>query len=33
MGCVMSPWLLTLFNMNGVAREVNNRVLRRGLQL
>ena len=31
-GCVMSPWLFNLY-MDGVAREVNARVLGRGLKL
>ena len=31
-GCVMSPWLFTLY-IDGVVREVNARVLGRGLKL
>ena len=31
-GCVMSPWLFNLF-IDGVVREVNTRVLGRGLGL
>ena len=31
-GCVMSPWLFIVY-MDGVVREVNVRVLRRGLEL
>ena len=33
--CVMSPWLFILFNLyiDGVVREVNARVLGRGLKL
>ena len=31
-GCVMSPWLLNLY-MDGVVREVNVRVLWKGLEL
>ena len=31
-GCVMSPWLFNLY-MDGVVREVNTRVLGRGLKL
>ena len=30
-GCVMSPWLLNVY-MDGVVREVNVRVLRKGLE-
>ena len=31
-GCVMSPWLFNLY-MDGVVREVNVRVLGKGLEL
>ena len=31
-GCVMSPWLLNVY-MDGVVREVNVRVLGKGLEL
>ena len=31
-GCVMSPWLFNLY-IDGVVREVNARVLGRGLEL
>ena len=31
-GCVMSPWLFNLY-IDGVVREVNTRVLGRGLKL
>ena len=31
-GCVMSPWLFNLY-IDGVVREVNGRVLGRGLKL
>ena len=31
-GCVMSPWLFNVY-MDGVVREVNARVLGKGLQL
>ena len=31
-GCVMSPWLLNVY-MDDVVREVNVRVLRKGLEL
>ena len=31
-GCVMSPWLFNLY-IDGVVREVNARVLGRGLKL
>ena len=31
-GCVMSPWLFKIF-MDGVVREVNARVMGRGLRL
>ena len=31
-GCVMSPWLFNVF-MDGVVREVNARVLGKGLEL
>ena len=31
-GCVMSPWLFNLY-IDGVVREVNDRVLGRGLKL
>ena len=31
-GCVMSPWLFN-FHIDGVVREVNARVLCRGLKL
>ena len=31
-GCVMSPWLFNVY-MDGVVREVNVRVLRKGLEL
>ena len=31
-GCVMSPWLFNV-NMDGVVREVNVRVLGKGLEL
>ena len=31
-GCVMSPWLFNE-HMDGVVREVNARVLRKGLEL
>ena len=31
-GCVMSPWLFTVY-MDGVIREVNVRVLAKGLEL
>ena len=31
-GCMMSPWLFSLF-IDGVVREVNARVLGRGLKL
>ena len=31
-GCVMSPWLFNIF-MDGVVREVNVRVLGKGLEL
>ena len=31
-GCVMSPWLFNVY-MNGVVREVNVRVLWKGLEL
>ena len=31
-GCVMSPWLFSLY-IDGVVREVNARVLGRGLKL
>ena len=31
-GCVMSPWLFNVY-MNGVDREVNVRVLGKGLEL
>ena len=31
-GCVMSPWLVNV-DMDGVVREVNGRVLGKGLEL
>ena len=31
-GCVISPWLFNVY-MNGVVREVNVRVLGKGLEL
>ena len=31
-GCVMSPWLFNVY-MNGLVREVNVRVLGKGLEL
>ena len=31
-GCVMSPWLFNVY-MDGVVREVNVRVLAKGLEL
>ena len=31
-GCMMSPWLFNVY-MDGVVREVNVRVLRKGLEL
>ena len=31
-GCVMSPWLFNEF-MDGVVREVNDRVVEKGLEL
>ena len=31
-GCVMSPWLFNIY-MDGVVREVNVRVLGKGLEL
>ena len=31
-GCVMSPWLFNMY-MDGVIREVNERVLGRGVEL
>ena len=31
-GCVMSPWLFNVY-MDGVVREVNVRVLQKGLEL
>ena len=31
-GCVMSPWLFNVY-MDGVVREVNVRVLGKGLEL
>ena len=31
-GCVMSPWLFNMY-MDGVVREVNERVLGRGVEL
>ena len=32
LGCVMSPWLFNVY-MNGVVRELNVRVLGKGLKL
>ena len=31
-GCVLSPWLFNVY-MDGVVREVNVRVVRKGLEL
>ena len=31
-GCVMSPWFFNMY-MDGVLREVNERVLSRGVEL